>query len=204
MICLTPIKVINDTDANMVVEEAQKAIAFLERLGGHNDAALNGNMLKKSMLVYYIDVEGNIKVTRIEEYRGLQEPQPLSYYIDNIQAKDPICGYYLSKDGEILRKDAKSSPCASSITFRSEAQAKSAKAYAQITQMMDCYGETVEDDEWRYLDSPKYVVKRVGDMLRVVPEYVDYHHIAFKEKAAAEWFLADNRSLCETFFMIEE
>lgn len=113
MICLTPIKVINDTDANMVVEEAQKAIAFLERLGGRNDLTLDGTMSKKSILVYYINVEGSIRAVEMEEYRGPQEPQPLSYYIENIQAEGPIRGCYLSENGKILGRNAKSSPCAS-------------------------------------------------------------------------------------------
>lgn len=86
------------------------------------------------------------------------------------------------------------------------AQAKAAKAYAQIIQMINYYGEVVEDEEWEDTTILKYdiVLQRDGTKwdYSIVPIYAIKYFLSFHSQEEAQRFLDTNEDLVRDYYMI--
>lgn len=92
--------------------------------------------------------------------------------------------------------------------FKTKKEAQSAKAYAQITQIIarDCYnGEPMEDwCDWDNGSSGRYVIRIRGCEPHLFFVNIGRQHIAFKTKELAEKFLSfpENVELVKQFYMV--
>jgi hypothetical protein len=93
--------------------------------------------------------------------------------------------------------------------FKTEKQAKSARAMAKITQIMandiKNFGGVVTDEEWTD-DNWKYVIFRScnhKNRIGVTAVYCDYHFLAFHTAAQRDLFLEKYRDLVSDYFMLD-
>ena len=93
--------------------------------------------------------------------------------------------------------------------FKTEKQAKSARAMAKITQIMandiKNFGGVVTDEEWTD-DNWKYVIFRScnhNNRIGVTAVYCDYHFLAFHTAAQRDLFLEKYRDLVSDYFMLD-
>lgn len=93
--------------------------------------------------------------------------------------------------------------------FKTEKQAKSARAMAKITQIMandiKNFGGVVTDEEWTD-DNWKYVIFRScnhNNRIAVTAVYCDYHFLAFHTAAQRDLFLEKYRDLVSDYFMLD-
>ncbi len=88
--------------------------------------------------------------------------------------------------------------------FKTEAQAKSALAYAQLTQLMSlpCYNGNWGPD-WDDL-TLKYVIERHGN--RLIKSFCEsfYNPICFKTKDIMDAFFTNHRDLLKIYFQIKK
>lgn len=107
-----------------------------------------------------------------------------------------IDGWYLGSDYVIKETNTENTDRS---TFRTEKQAKSALAYAQLTQLMalpEYNGDWVADWTDR---SSKYCIVHVNKKLMVDLFYEYAQKICFKSRELAEIFLANNLDLIKQF-----
>ena len=112
-----------------------------------------------------------------------------------------IQGFYIGNDAEIYLEDSIAN-YSEKGTFRTEKQAKSALAYAQLTQLMalpEYNGDWVPD--WTS-DSVKNVIHRRGLGLCCDFNYdiYIYQPIAFKSVAVCKKFFDNNLDLLKEYF----
>lgn len=88
-------------------------------------------------------------------------------------------------------------------TFKTEKQAKSALAYAQLTQLMalpEYNGDWVPD--WND-DNIKFIIGRFGNIIDV-DNYLKLHHfIAFKSEEIRDKFFENNLDLLKEYFELD-
>ena len=88
-------------------------------------------------------------------------------------------------------------------TFRTEKQAKSALAYAQLTQLMalpEYNGDWVPD--WSD-DEAKFIIRRYVNELDI-DDYLNTHHpISFKSKEIRDKFIENNYDLLKEYFELD-
>ena len=85
--------------------------------------------------------------------------------------------------------------------FKTEKQAKSALAYAQLTQLMalpEYNGDWVAD--WSGVCTIKYVIKRSNKSFFADEHSSIYEPISFKSKVIRDKFLENNRDLLKQYF----
>ena len=89
-------------------------------------------------------------------------------------------------------------------TFKTEKQAKSALAYAQLTQLMalpEYNGNWVPD--WSDDCEEKYIIKRVRNSIESYTFSNAHHHISFKSKEIRDKFLENNLDLLKEYFELD-
>ena len=114
-----------------------------------------------------------------------------------------ICGYWIGNQSEIREANRKAIYSDKNV-FKTEKQAKSALAYAQITQLMalPCYnGDWIPD--WGNGLFDKYALIRVGNGINLVYRANKFAPIAFKSKEVRESFLKNHEDLLRTYFEMD-
>lgn len=118
-----------------------------------------------------------------------------------------IDGYYIANDSAILQDFSKDfdPPNYNKNIFATEKQARSALAYAQLTQLMKVYNEDWEPD-WSDKDEVKYGIIRRGNKLSKQNywNYIIYNSIVFKTPCLRDEFFNNFQDLLKEYFMITE
>ena len=114
-----------------------------------------------------------------------------------------IQGFYIGNDAEIYLEDSIAN-YSEKYTFRTKKQAKSALAYAQLTQLMALpeYNDNWEPD-WSDLDQRKWCVERIGCELIIQSYTESYFNIAFKSKEVRDKFIENNYDLLKEYFELD-
>jgi len=89
-------------------------------------------------------------------------------------------------------------------TFKTEKQAKSALAYAQLTQLMalpEYNGNWIAD--WTDVNELKYCIVPVGNKLKLEVFFEFKQNICFRNKATAELFLSNNYDLLMQYLELD-
>ena len=113
-----------------------------------------------------------------------------------------IVGVYIAPDSCIYKMDG---ICHYSEkgTYKTEKQAKSALAYAQLTQLMalpEYNGDWVPD--WND-DNAKFVIRRFGNEIDLIHYLSPYHPISFKTAKIRDKFLENNLYLLKEYFELD-
>lgn len=90
--------------------------------------------------------------------------------------------------------------------FANEKQAKRAKAYALITQIIkndDRFGGEITDEEWANSDMLKYILYRYNNTVDKELRVFSYTPIAFHTEEQRDLFLKENEQLLKDYFMID-
>jgi len=119
-----------------------------------------------------------------------------------------IYGYYISSEknfGEIMPANFQIDTRSAKYyhRFATEAQAKSALAMAQLSQLMAAYNAGWVAD-WSGKDlNYKWVIKSVWNKLSTNYDQGEYHFLSFKTKELRDQFLANFEPLIKQYFMID-
>ena len=113
-----------------------------------------------------------------------------------------ITGYYMGLSSGIY---GRKTTCSNSdkSTFKTEKQAKSALAYAQLTQLMalpEYNGDWVPD--WDS-GSDKFIIIRVRNGIDTDYYSLSHHHISFKTSEIRDKFLENNYDLLKEYFELD-
>ena len=114
-----------------------------------------------------------------------------------------IDGVYFASDGCIYKMDCICN-YSEKGTYKTEKQAKSALAYAQLTQLMalpEYNGNWVPD--WSDDCEEKYIIKRVRNSIESYTFSNAHHHISFKSKEIRDKFLENNYDLLKEYFELD-
>ena len=114
-----------------------------------------------------------------------------------------ICGYWIGYKSEIKEADSNAKSDDKNV-FKTEKQAKSALAYAQITQLMalPCYnGDWTPDWENGLLD--KYSLIRRNNAFELILRCDTFAPITFKSKEAQKSFLKNHEALLRQYFEMD-
>ncbi len=90
--------------------------------------------------------------------------------------------------------------------FATKKQAKRAKAYALITQIIkndDRFGGEITDKEWTDTKVHKYTLCRLGSSLNLDVSCLTYNPISFHTAEQRDLFIKENRQLLNDYFMID-
>ena len=113
-----------------------------------------------------------------------------------------IDGVYFESDGCIYKTDCICN-YSEKGTYKTEKQAKSALAYAQLTQLMalpEYNGDWVPD--WDD-DECKYTIRRYGNVIGVHYSINIHHTISFKSEEIRDKFLENNLDLLKEYFELD-
>lgn len=113
-----------------------------------------------------------------------------------------ICGYWANNCSDIIMSDKDAEPCDKNV-FKTKKQAKSALAYAQITQLMalPCYnGDWVPD--WNEAIT-KYCIERTNKNLKKSEHCHLFIPICFKSSEVRDAFLQNNEKLLKQYFEMD-
>ena len=106
-----------------------------------------------------------------------------------------ICGYYIYGGSvEQIEHPPANKDCVN--VFKTEKQAKSALAYAQLTQLMaleEYNGNWIAD--WTNGNESKYCIVPVKDELKLEVFFEFKQNICFRNRSSAELFLSNNYDL---------
>ena len=115
----------------------------------------------------------------------------------------PLCGYWVGTQSEI-REASRNALFADKNVFKTEKQAKSALAYAQITQLMalPCYnGDWIPN--WGNELFDKYALIRRDNEIELIYGADTFAPIAFKSKEVRESFLKNHEDLLRQYFEMD-
>lgn len=90
--------------------------------------------------------------------------------------------------------------------FANQKQAKRARAYALITQIIkndDRFGGEITDKEWKETYLAKYGIMRSKGRLEKETVFYTYDPIAFHTTEQRDLFLKENEQLLKDYFMID-
>ena len=121
------------------------------------------------------------------------------YFIDHDESS---IIFFDSEESQFIDDDGISSDCKN--IFKTEKQAKSALAYAQLTQLMalpEFNGDWVPD--WSDDCEEKYIIKRVRNSIESYTFSNAHHHISFKSKEIRDKFLDNNFDLLKEYFELD-
>lgn len=111
----------------------------------------------------------------------------------------PIDGFYIHSIGDIRPAIYSSVSDNSKNVFKTEAQAKSALAFAQLSHIVAKYNEGKERDAITYKIRPSV---KIGEQLEVADNII-FYHLMFYYISDAETSLEVNRQLWLDYWMIE-
>ena len=112
-----------------------------------------------------------------------------------------VSGWYLGVNC-VYKETNEESPDRS--TFKTEKQAKSALAYAQLTQLMalpEYNGDWVPD--WCNINERKYVLCRLRERVGVDSDVTLHYPISFKSQQIRDEFLENNYDLIKEYFELD-
>lgn len=115
----------------------------------------------------------------------------------------PICGYLVNNLCDVREVNRFACNAAKNI-FKTKKQAKSALAYAQITQLMalPCYnGDWTPDWESGLFD--KYALIRKDNAIELILRSGTFSAITFKSKEVQESFLKNHEDLLRQYFQMD-
>jgi hypothetical protein len=160
------------------------------------------------------NMERNLKLT-IEQAQKLYKEQPsmrellltsftkeelegvvLRYWVE-IGEKS---GFYIGSDSMIY-SHLGGKDIAEFNVFATKAQAKSALAMAQLSQLMKDLGDECNVD-WTKIGAGKSCIKRIGHKLYVETAGEYYYFLAFKTREVALAFMQKHEQLIKDYFMI--
>jgi len=116
---------------------------------------------------------------------------------------NPICGYWIGAQSDIIEANTNALPVDKNV-FKTEKQAKSALAYAQITQLMalPCYnGDWIPD--WENRNEEKYFPYRANNIILSGIVYMEFQHVAFKSYNVYKAFLENHEDLLRQYFEMD-
>ena len=111
-----------------------------------------------------------------------------------------VSGWYLGGDSVYKETNEESTDRS---TFKTEKQAKSALAYAQLTQLMalpEYNGDWAPD--WTD-DEIKFIIRRYGDKIDIDYYTNAYYPISFKSEEIRDNFLENNCDLLKEYFDLD-
>ena len=120
------------------------------------------------------------------------------YFIDHDESS---IIFFDSEESQFIDDDGISSDCKN--IFKTEKQAKSALAYAQLTQLMalpEYNGDWVPD--WSD-DNTKFIIRRCGNTIAVDFYTKKYHSISFKTPEIRHRFMQNNYDLLKEYFELD-
>lgn len=115
----------------------------------------------------------------------------------------PILGYWVTPFSDIIMADRRALSNDKNV-FKTEKQAKSALAYAQITQLMalPCYNGDWTPD-WGNGLFDKYSLVRKDDSIELILRCDAFSPITFKSKEAQKSFLKNHEDLLSQYFEMD-
>lgn len=116
---------------------------------------------------------------------------------------NPICGYWIGRQCYIEVADTFAKSVDKNV-FKTEKQAKSALAYAQITQLiaLPCYnGDWIPD--WENRNEEKYFPYRANNIILSGIVYMEFQHVAFKSYDVYKAFLENHEDLLRQYFEMD-
>lgn len=121
----------------------------------------------------------------------------------------PVCwedlsvvgGYYISSGSSICAFVSDVTTDSERNIFATEKQAKSALAFAQLSQLANRMNDGWEPD-WEDNDERKFTVHCVGGLFRISIWFKDHCHIAFKTEEMAKFSLKNHAELWKQYWMV--
>ena len=116
----------------------------------------------------------------------------------------PICGYWIDANSNVKTLDDKMAYSVDKNVFKTEKQAKSALAYAQITQLiaLPCYnGDWIPD--WENRNEEKYFPYIANNIILSGIVYMEFHHVAFKSYDVYKAFIENHEDLLRQYFEMD-
>jgi len=161
-------------------------------------------------------MDKNIKLS-IQQAKNLYKSNPeyrntlLSVFTDVELGIEPImkswdelymdlCGFYISSDSEVKEVSNISLNLANRNIFKTEKQARSSLAMAQLSQLMAYLGDECDID-WNDA-SAKYIIERRGGSIIGSIRTITYAFLAFKTAKIRKAFLEKHEELIKDYFMI--
>ena len=117
-----------------------------------------------------------------------------------------MTGYYLSNTVEGISEVITDNFGNNRDVFKTEAQARSARAMAQISQIMandERFGGPVTYEEWGNVDVRKFCIFRDENKLKNQIIHCTYHFLAFHMGWQRDLFLKENEQLVKDYLMID-
>lgn len=112
-----------------------------------------------------------------------------------------IKGYFIGEGCSITKSSTLLVFGYNKKVFATEAQANSALAYAQLTQLMKAYnGDWVPN--WYNKDQKKHIIARFMDELTKGSVFLDYYFLAFPTEELRDEFMKNFEPLIKTFYQI--
>ncbi|MCP4256753.1 MAG: hypothetical protein GY774_04400 [Planctomycetes bacterium] len=111
-----------------------------------------------------------------------------------------VSGYYINGDSVMRKTVPHCTHLHCRNVFTTKAQAESAIAMAQLSQLMAQANDGLEP-EWAEVES-KHCITREKNMLYTVECWNAYYFLAFKDRETRDTFLETHRELIETYLMI--
>jgi len=132
-------------------------------------------------------------------YEDFPELKP-SIVIDSWEDLGEIKGYFINEDSKILKQALSLNSCkAHKNVFKTQKQAESALAYAQLTQLMaDCGDCDIDFDS----EKPKYNIVRVLSSVNIYQAFGYFSFLAFNSEKIAKEFMQKHEGLIKTFYQI--
>lgn len=150
----------------------------------------------KSMLGKSVEMDELLKANFTPEELGLKKALPKRW-----EELELIKGYYImSGDSKIDTLETKSKDSDNYNVFKTKAQAESALAMAQLSQLKYVYNEGKEID-WTD-NSIKHCISRIRNSVCVDISYSSYNFLTFNNKEIRDEFLTNFRPLIEKYFML--
>lgn len=135
----------------------------------------------------------------------------LKYFTENELSNDilPVCwedlkevyGYFIAHNSVSEPTGVINASDYNINVFVSEKQAKSALAFAQLSQLAHRMNDGWEPD-WENNDERKFTVHCVGGLFRISIWFKDHCHIAFKTEEIAKFSLQNHCELWKQYWMI--
>lgn len=134
-------------------------------------------------------------------FKPIESKYPKSW--EDAFISKPIRGYWVNSASDIRMADRDALPNDKNV-FKTEKQAKSTLAYAQITQLMalSCYnGDWIPD--WENRKEVKYLPYRANNIISSGIVYTEFQHIAFKSYNIYKDFLENHEDLLRQYFQMD-
>ena len=134
----------------------------------------------------------------LEKYDTKQELTGLVSSWEDLQIID---GYFIQQGWEVEHCSNLTTLSYNKNVYKTEAQARSALAMAQLSQLMYEFNGS---SGWNCRSGEGYCITCVGDSLLTAPYTVTYQFLAFPSEDLAEEFLKLHKELIKDYFEIEQ